>query len=327
MSSASVADSFIQPTMAEKNTRYRIGYALAPKKVQTFIKPSLLNLAKERGIDLFPIQLTEPLIDQAPFDCIIHKLPDPEWTNQLKILLSHYPIVVVIDNPEAIELVNSRVTMLEAVSHLKPPPGLSVEVPLQVFVESPESLLAASEGINLPVIAKPLIADGSSGSHQMYLVVDDKGLGELKLDPPFVLQEFVNHGGVIFKVYVAGRHIQCVKRRSLPYISPEKLGTSEKLIPFSQISDAAAIDYPIDDESSYAAELPPLEFVNVVANQLRQGLKLNLFNFDMIRDSRAGGRYLIIDINYFPGYAKMPSYETILTDFFLYVVKKLPTDC
>ncbi|GFQ03365.1 inositol-tetrakisphosphate 1-kinase 1 [Phtheirospermum japonicum] len=313
--------------MAEKATRYRIGYALAPKKVQTIIQPSLLNLAKERGIDLVPIQLTKPLIDQFPFDCIIHKLSDSEWTNQLKNLISDNPNVVVIDNPEAIERVHSRATMLEAVSHLKQPPQLSVEVPHQVLVECPESLLAAaaSEGLNFPVIAKPLLANGSAGSHQMYLALDGEGLGGLKLNSPFVLQEFVNHGGVIFKVYVAGRHIRCVKRRSLPDISPERVGTSEKLIPFSQISNVAAQDYPSDDESSDAAELPPPDFVEEVGNQLRQDLKLNLFNFDMIRDSRVDGRYLIIDINYFPGYAKMPCYETVLTDFFLDVVKKPPT--
>jgi len=51
-------------------------------------------------------------------------------------------------------------------------------------------------------------------------------------------------------------------------------------------------------------------------------LKLNLFNFDVIRDARSGNRYLIIDINYFPGYAKMPYYEAALTDFFLDVVTR-----
>jgi inositol-1,3,4-trisphosphate 5/6-kinase/inositol-tetrakisphosphate 1-kinase len=42
----------------------------------------------------------------------------------------------------------------------------------------------------------------------------------------------------------------------------------------------------------------------------------------MIRDVRAGDRYLVIDINYFPGYAKMPGYETVLTDFFWEMVSK-----
>lgn len=48
---------------------------------------------------------------------------------------------------------------------------------------------------------------------------------------------------------------------------------------------------------------------------------LRLFNFDLIRDGRDGnGRYLVIDINYFPGYAKMPSYESVMVDFFRDVV-------
>ncbi|KAI3457857.1 hypothetical protein Pfo_014520 [Paulownia fortunei] len=312
--------------MSEKTRRYRIGYALAPKKVQSFIQPSLLNLAKERGIDLVPVQLTKPLIDQSPFDCLIHKLSDPEWINQLRQFLSQNPNVVVIDPPDAIERLHNRITMLQIVNQLNITREISLGIPKQVFVESTESLFdsVASEGINFPVIAKPLVADGSASSHQMSLVFNEEGLGGLKLNPPFVLQEFVNHGGVIFKVYVAGQHIQCVKRRSLPDISEEKLGVSEKLLSFSQISNVTAQDQSDESVAKLieAAELPPLSFVNEVVSQLRQALKLNLFNFDMIRDSRVRGRYLVIDINYFPGYAKMPCYETVLTDFFLDIVQQ-----
>jgi len=62
--------------------------------------------------------------------------------------------------------------------------------------------------------------------------------------------------------------------------------------------------------------MPPNAFVVDIARGLRRALKLNLFNFDVIRDARYGNRYLIIDINYFPGYAKMPGYEAVLTQFF-----------
>ncbi|KAE9452415.1 hypothetical protein C3L33_15684, partial [Rhododendron williamsianum] len=48
----------------------------------------------------------------------------------------------------------------------------------------------------------------------MSLVFNREGLSKLK--PPIVLQEFVNHGGVIFKVYVVGNYVKCVKRNSLP---------------------------------------------------------------------------------------------------------------
>lgn len=71
------------------------------------------------------------------------------------------------------------------------------------------------------------------------------------------------------------------------------------------------------DENVAKAELPPEEFIADVANGLREGLGLRLFNFDIIKDSKAGNHYHVIDINYFPGYAKMPAYETVLTDFLL----------
>ena len=38
-----------------------------------------------------------------------------------------------------------------------------------------------------------------------------------------MLQEFVNHGGVLFKVYVIGGHATCVRRRSLPDVPAERL--------------------------------------------------------------------------------------------------------
>ncbi|KAG8363769.1 hypothetical protein BUALT_Bualt19G0056800 [Buddleja alternifolia] len=314
----------------EKATRYRIGYALAPKRDDGFIQPSLLNLTKEQGIDLLPIQISKPLVDQGPFDCIIHKLYDAEWTDQLQHFHAQNPNLLVIDSPDAIERLHNRISMLEDVNEWKITDEISIGIPKQVFVETPESLLDSveSEGMSFPVIAKPLMANGSVGSHQMYLVFNKEGLEGLKLNPtPLVLQEFVNHGGVVFKVYVAGEHVRCVKRRSLMDVSEEKSSETENLLSFSQISNLSAQDQ--SDENIEAVELPPSSIVDEVASQLRQALKLNLFNFDMIRDSRVGDRYLVIDINYFPGYAKIPCYERMLTDFFLDLVqrKESVADC
>lgn len=41
-------------------------------------------------------------------------------------------------------------------------------------------------------VAKPLVADGSAKSHELSLAYDQHSLQ--KLEPPLVLQEFVNHG-------------------------------------------------------------------------------------------------------------------------------------
>ena len=65
-------------------------------------------------------------------------------------------------------------------------------------------------------------------------------------------------------------------------------------------------------EEEATAQMPPMSFLTHLAKALRNALGLHLFNFDVIRDSRSGNRYLVIDINYFPSYAKMPSYKIVI---------------
>ena len=71
--------------------------------------------------------------------------------------------------------------------------------------------------------------------------------------------------------------------------------------------------------------LTSLEFLNIdsrpkLAKALREALGLNIFNIDVIGNGRDGIRHLVIDINYFPGYAKLPSFEPFFTDFLFDVV-------
>ncbi|XP_059656833.1 inositol-tetrakisphosphate 1-kinase 1-like [Cornus florida] len=317
--------------MAEPMRRFGVGYALAPKKQQSFIQVSLVNLARERGVDLIRIDTDKPLADQGPFDCLIHKLCGEEWRKELEEYSVRNPNVLVIDSPEAIERLHNRISMLQVVSELEiESSSESFGVPKQIVIYDSETLLDQEkwgEGLKFPVIAKPLVADGSAKSHKMSLVFNQDGLNKLK--PPIVLQEFVNHGGVIFKVYVVGKYVKCVKRKSLPDVTEEKLRSLEPSLSFSQVSNLTTHEKNDDIYCKMMnledAELPPESFITDIAWGLRRAMKLHLFNFDVIRDTRIGNRYLVIDINYFPGYAKMPSYETVLTDFFWDLLEKKET--
>ncbi|CAN7114362.1 unnamed protein product [Brassica rapa subsp. narinosa] len=307
--------------------RYRVGYALASKKQHSFIQPSLIEHSRQRGIDLIKLDPTKPLLEQGKLDCVIHKLYVLDWKQNLHEFREKFPNVPVVDSPEDIEKLHNRVSMLEVITQLNFPVSESERfgVPKQVVVMDPTVLSCGGGGgeglgeLEFPVIAKPLDADGSATSHKMFLIYDQEGMKILKA--PIVLQEFVNHGGVIFKVYVVGGYVKCVKRRSLPDISEEKIGTSKGSLPFSQISNLTATqeeknkEYG-EDRSLEKVEMPPSRFLEELAKAMRRSMGLNLFNFDVIRDARDADRYLIIDINYFPGYAKMPCYEPVLTDFF-----------
>lgn len=306
--------------------RYSVGYALLQKKQRSFVQCSLLTLAKERGIDLIRIDTDKPLLDQGPFDCVLHKLNGENWRKQLKEYSVRNPSSYIIDSPDAIQRLHNRISMLEVVSEieaaevkLKDGESASFGTPKQTVIYEQEKLndtTSWGEGLKFPVIAKPLVADGSMKSHKMSLIFSSEGLDKLK--PPTVLQEFVNHGGVIFKVYVVGEYVKCVRRKSLADITDEKLGSLQGSVPFCQVSNMTS--HPKNDDTYYKnledAEMPPMSLITAIARGLRTAMKLHLFNFDVIRDTKVGNRYLVVDINYFPGYAKMPGYESVLTDFF-----------
>ena len=201
------------------------------------------------------------------------------------------------------------------------------------------------------------MADGSELSHALALVHDEEGLTRLArgdvpgLLLPCVLQEFVDHGGSIFKVYVVGDAVSTTRRRSLPDQHPraahhsgleiiERISTlgvhrrEQQLLAAQQRRQGGA-GAPADRPPSppppsshlacsppgyhiagAAAVLEPSEaFVRALAMGLKAALGLQLFNFDLIRVSGERDRFLVVDINYFPGIAKMPGYETTFSSF------------
>ncbi|GMP45607.1 hypothetical protein CsSME_00014071 [Camellia sinensis var. sinensis] len=197
----------------------------------------------------------------------------------------------------------------------------TVGVPRQLVIKKdPSSIPDAVNraGLMLPLVAKPLVVDGSAKSHELSLAYDQYSLQIL--EPPLVLQEFVNHGGVLFKVYIVGEAIKVVRRFSLPDVSKRELSTNTGVFRFPRVSCAAASADDADLDPM-VAELPPRPLLERLARELRRRLGLRLFNLDIIREHGTQDRFYVIDINYFPGYGKMPGYEHIFTDFLLNLVQ------
>ncbi|KAK1425323.1 hypothetical protein QVD17_20674 [Tagetes erecta] len=289
--------------------------------------------AKQHGICFVPIDVSKPLTDQGPFDCIIHKLYDHEWNLNLENFFHSHPKATVIDRPAAIQRLHNRISMLQPITQINIP---NLNIPKQFVVQDSQSLKSLNindfaRDINFPVIVKPLLANGTNTAHSMSLVFNLEGLTKrLELDPPIVVQQFVNHGGVLFKVYVAGDYVKCVKRSSLPDVSKETidkmaLESGTGVMSFSQISSAviAGDDGWSNSSCNNSGEKPKMpepEFVEEVAKGLKEVIGLHLFNFDMIRDGKSDG-YYVVDINYFPGYEKLPCYESLMVDFFMKIKK------
>ncbi|XP_076902824.1 inositol-tetrakisphosphate 1-kinase 3-like isoform X1 [Bidens hawaiensis] len=314
-SSSSIAELGFQ----DKSTKVVVvGYALTSKKIKSFLQPKFEGLARKKGIFFVPIDQTRPLSEQGPFDIVLHKLSGKEWQQILEDYRLTHPEVTVLDPPDAIQHLHNRQSMLQDVADLDFSDAYgTVGVPKQLVIEKdPSSIPNAVKkaGLALPLVAKPLVAK----SHELSLAYDEYSLE--KLEPPLVLQEFVNHGGVLFKVYIVGDAIKVVRRFSLPDVSKRELSRSAGVFRFPRVSSAAqsADDADLDP---CIGELPPRALLERLARELRRRLGLHLFNLDMIREHGTKNRFYVIDINYFPGYGKMPEYEHIFTDFLLNLAK------
>ena len=141
-----------------------------------------------------------------------------------------HPSCVLVDSPINILAVMSRSDMAEVLSSclkgLKTKGGIPVSTPrFRVVEEGGESAIDSdladeidATGFCYPLIAKPLTAAGTKSSHHMGIVMARDGLKRLKT--PCLLQEFCNHGGYLFKVYVLGESVWVFSRESLPNLPP-----------------------------------------------------------------------------------------------------------
>ncbi|XP_023746570.1 inositol-tetrakisphosphate 1-kinase 3 isoform X2 [Lactuca sativa] len=324
MESSSSCGSIVDLGFQEKSMKVVVvGYALTSKKIKSFLQPKFEGLARNKGIFFVAIDQTRPLSDQGPFDIVLHKLSGKEWQQILEDYRLTHPEVTVLDPPSAIQHVYNRQSMLEDVADLDLSDAAygSVGVPKQLVIEKdPSSIPDAVKqaGLALPLVAKPLVAK----SHELSLAYDEYSLE--KLEPPLVLQEFINHGGVVFKVYIVGDAVKVVRRFSLPDVSKRDLSRRSVggVFRFPRVSCAAqSADDSVADLDPCIAELPPRALLERLARELRRRLGLHLFNLDMIREHGTRDRFYVIDINYFPGYGKMPEYEHIFTDFLLNLAK------
>ncbi|WCJ35630.1 Inositol-tetrakisphosphate 1-kinase 1 [Euphorbia peplus] len=309
-----------------------VGYALTSKKIKSFLQPKLEGLARNKGILFVAIDQHRPLSDQGPFDIVLHKLTGKEWLQILEDYRRTHPEVTVLDPPDAIQHLHNRQSMLQCVADMNLSNSYGkVDVPRQLVVKKDASSIPGAvtkAGLMLPIVAKPLVADGSVKSHELSLAYDQHSLR--KLEPPLVLQEFVNHGGVMFKVYIVGETIKVVRRFSLPDVCKLEMSKNAGVFRFPRVSCAAASADNADLDPGIA-ELPPQPLLEKLAKELRRRLGLRLFNLDIIREHGTRDQFYVIDINYFPGYGKMPEYEHIFTDFLLSLgqsqYKKRPSSC
>ncbi|XP_036094210.1 inositol-tetrakisphosphate 1-kinase isoform X5 [Rousettus aegyptiacus] len=169
--------------------------------------------------------------------------------------------------------------------------------------------LLEKNGLAFPFICKTRVAHGTN-SHEMAIVFNQEGLNAIQ--PPCVVQNFINHNAVLYKVFVVGESYTVVQRPSLKNFSA---GTSDRESIFFNSHNVSK-----PESSSVLTELdkiegvferPSDEVIRGLSQALRQALGVSLFGIDIIINNQTG-QHAVIDINAFPGYEGVSEFFTDL---------------
>lgn len=156
-----------------------------------------------------------------------------------------------------------------------------------------------------PWVCKPRMADGSADAHKLCVCWTMDALRQLEGE--WRIEPYVVHDGAVRKVYALGEHVHQLLRPSFPPLAsppPSEAGAPQWL---PRHSPSKALAAP--------CQAPELSAVCLRAVARAIGRRLGgcaLWGADMLWDVTCG-RYVVIDINYCPGYYGVPSLFPRLT--------------
>ncbi|KAB0350386.1 hypothetical protein FD754_015243 [Muntiacus muntjak] len=169
--------------------------------------------------------------------------------------------------------------------------------------------LLEENGLAFPFICKTRVAHGTN-SHEMAIVFNQEGLSAIQ--PPCVVQNFINHNAVLYKVFVVGESYTVVQRPSLKNFSA---GTSDRESIFFNSHNVSKPEsssvLTALDKIEGVFERPSDEVIRELSRALRQALGVSLFGIDIIINNQTG-QHAVIDINAFPGYEGVSEFFTDL---------------
>jgi inositol-1,3,4-trisphosphate 5/6-kinase/inositol-tetrakisphosphate 1-kinase len=226
-------------------------------------------------------------------------------------------------------------------------------------IKTPCSILLDSDVLNnwksdfrkiplqFPLIFKPVQACGSRDSHQMMVFTGPLSFKDFEVKQnEWVVQEYLNHDAIIYKVYVIGDFCEVTPRISLPnypreypvdeciHFNSHDPITSNMFSAYHKDSNIAndlvtrrkgsprIVEFEHSDQHNTRSDViigfrsGEQELWNSISHQLRNILKLDLFGYDVIIDSETGLFY-VVDVNYFPSYKNISQFPELLLSYLL----------
>ena len=119
-------------------------------------------------------------------------------------------------------------------------------------------------------------------------------------DVPVVIQEWVSLAG-LFKVYILGEKFTVSKQK--------KIRLDKDILSFN----SAKMQEIVEDDTVVDINE---EVVKRINEELRKATGLGMISYDIGIDEKTGD-YVLIDLNYFPGYYTMPDFKHHMDEYII----------
>ncbi|XP_034431925.1 inositol-tetrakisphosphate 1-kinase [Hippoglossus hippoglossus] len=304
----------------------RVGYWLSEKKMKKLNFQAFADMCRKRGIEVVQLDLSQPLEEQGPLDVIIHKLTDlileADQNDSQAVLLvqrvqeyiDSHPETIVLDPLPAIRTLLDRCKSYQLIHRIEScmqdkricsPPFMVLNSEC-----SPDVLeQIRRQGLTFPFICKTRVAHGTN-SHEMAIIFSEEDLKDVK--PPCVIQSFINHNAVLYKVFVVGDSYTVVERPSLKNFPAGPADRKAIFFNSHNVSKPESSSDLNSRENVEGVSQPPSDdVIRELSRSLREALGVSLFGIDVIINNQTG-QHAVIDINAFPGYEGVPEFFTHL---------------
>ncbi|KAM4662953.1 inositol-tetrakisphosphate 1-kinase [Discoglossus pictus] len=299
----------------------RVGYWMSEKKIKKLNFQAFADLCRKRGIEVIQLNLAKPIEDQGPLDVIIHKLTDVileadqkeiesvQLVQRFQDYIEAHPETIILDPLPAIRTLLDRSKSYELIRSIETymQDERICSPPFMELTECGEDTMKLIEknGLAFPFICKTRVAHGTN-SHEMAIIFNSDGVKAIQ--PPCVIQSFISHNAVLYKVFVVGESYTVVERPSLKNFST---GTSDRESIFFNSHNVSKPEsssvLTALDKVEGVFERPSDDVIRAVSKALRQALGISLFGIDIIINNKTG-QHAVIDINAFPGYEGVPEF-------------------
>uniref|UniRef100_A0A8C9TY78 Inositol-tetrakisphosphate 1-kinase n=1 Tax=Scleropages formosus TaxID=113540 RepID=A0A8C9TY78_SCLFO len=313
----------------------RVGYWLSEKKMKKLNFQAFADLCRKRGIEVVQLDLSLPLEEQGPLDVIIHKLTDlileaDQNDMQSLLLVQHvqdyieaHPETIVLDPLPAIRTLLDRCKSYQLIHRIEDrmQDERICSPPFMVLNSEcgPDTLeQIRKHKLTFPFICKTRVAHGTN-SHEMAIIFSEEDLKNVQ--PPCVIQSFINHNAVLYKVFVVGESYTVVERPSLRNFPSGSADRKAIFFNSHNVSKPESSSDLTSRENVEGVSQPPSDdVIRELSRALRQALGVSLFGIDVIINNQTG-QHAVIDINAFPGYEGVPEFFNDLLNHIISVLQ------